>query len=258
MIDNYFGQYLRDITNSATMKTYPTSVRNIAIKDWAEDERPREKMLIYGNSALSDADLIAILIGSGTVEANAVELAERILASVNGNLAELGRRTVKDLMKFKGIGEAKAITIAAALEFGRRRQFSDAMKQDTIKCAPDTFALMSPILIDLRHEEFWIILLNSARHVIGKQRVSSGGVASVMVDAKLVFRPALEALASSIVLVHNHPSGHLRPSKEDITLTNKLKAAGETLDIQIADHVIIARTGFYSFFEQRVFHIEVR
>jgi DNA repair protein RadC len=224
--------------------------KTTALKNVAEDERPREKMLIYGNSAVSDADLIAILIGSGTVDVNAVELAEQILESVNGNLSELGRRSVKELMKFKGIGEAKAITIAAALELGRRRQFSDGLKQDTMTSAFDIYTLMLPTLIDLPHEEFWIVLLNNARVIIGKHRVSSGGVAGVLVDAKLVFRPAIEALASSLVLIHNHPSGQLKPSKADIDLTQKLKEAGKALDIQVVDHLIIARSGFYSFHEE--------
>ena len=228
-------------------KQPPPSTKTVPIKTWAEENRPREKMLLYGNDALSDADLIALLIGSGTVDVNAVELAEQILLSVNGNLSELGRRSVKDLMKFKGIGEAKAITIAAALEFGRRRQFSDVMKHEDISSAAHVFELMSPIMIDLPHEEFWILLLNQASHIIGKHRISTGGVTGITVDAKMVFRPAIEALACSLILVHNHPSGQLEPSKQDIELTNKLKLAGKTLDIRVVDHVIIARSGYFSF-----------
>jgi DNA repair protein RadC len=222
-------------------------VKQAAIKTWAEENRPREKMLLYGNDALSDADLVAILIGSGTVDVNAVDLAEQILLSVNGNLSELGRRSVKDLMKFKGIGEAKAITIAAALEFGRRRQFSDVMKHEDIASAANVYELMSPIMVDLPHEEFWILLLNQAKHVIGKHRISTGGVTGITVDAKMVFKPAIEALACSLILVHNHPSGQLIPSKQDIELTNKLRFAGKALDITVLDHVIIARSGYYSF-----------
>ena len=232
------------------MKTYNTAANFTSIKNLAEEERPREKMLTFGNAALTDADLIAILIGSGSVEANAIELAEQVLASVNGNLSELGRRSVRDLMKFKGIGEAKGITIAAALEIGRRRQFSDVMKREDIETAYDVFHLMLPILIDLPYEEFWIVLLNRASNVIAKQRVSSGGVSGVTVDAKMVFRPAIEALASSIILIHNHPSGNLKPSQRDIELTRKLKKAGESLDITVADHVIVAHTGFYSFADE--------
>lgn len=232
------------------MKTYNTTANFTSIKHWAEEDRPREKMLAYGNSSLSNADLIAILIGSGTVETNAIELAEQILSSVDGNLSELGRRSVKDLMKFKGIGEAKGITIAAALEIGRRRQFSDVMKREDMSSAYDIYQLMSPILIDLPHEEFWILLLNQANNIITKQRVSSGGVSGVIVDAKMVFRPAIEYLATQVVLVHNHPSGQLRPSKQDIDLTRKLRAAGQNLDIHIIDHIIVAHSGYYSFSDE--------
>jgi DNA repair protein RadC len=235
------------------MKAYNTTTYNTSIKNLVEEDRPREKMLIYGNASLTDADLLAILIGSGTVDINAVELAKQILHSVNGNLSELGRRSVKDLMKFKGIGEVKGITIAAALEFGRRRQFSDIMKRDDITGAHDVYQLMQSTLIDLPHEEFWVILMNRANHVIGKHRVSSGGVSGILVDAKLVFRPAIEALASSLILVHNHPSGQLRPSQEDINLTDKLREAGKYLDISVLDHIIIAHSGYYSFLESGKF-----
>jgi DNA repair protein RadC len=235
------------------MRTYNTTTTTSTIKSWAEEDRPREKMLNLGNATLTDAELVALLLGSGTVGINVIELAEQILHSVNGNLSELGRRSVKDLMKFKGIGEAKAITIAAALEFGRRRQFSDVMKRDDVTGAHDVFKLMLPTLIDLPHEEFWIVLLNRANVVIGKHRISSGGVSGVVVDAKMVFRPAIEALASHIILVHNHPSGQLRPSQKDIDLTKKLQEAGKTLDIAVTDHVIIAHSGFYSFVESGVF-----
>jgi DNA repair protein RadC len=231
------------------LKPPSTTLPKAAITTWAEENRPREKMLMYGNDALSDAELIALLIGSGTVDVNAVELAQQILLSVNGNLSELGRRSVKDLMKFKGIGEAKAITIAAALEFGRRRQFSDVVKHEEIKEAKDVFALMLPILIDLPYEEFWVLLLNQASHVVGKHRISTGGVTGITVDAKMVFRPAIEALACSLILVHNHPSGQLIPSAKDKELTNKLRIGGKALDINVADHVIIARSGFFSFSE---------
>ena len=235
------------------IKTYNTAANFTSIKNLAEEERPREKMLTFGNAALTDADLIAILIGSGSVEANAIELAEQVLASVNGNLSELGRRSVKDLMKFKGIGEAKGITIAAALEIGRRRQFSDVMKREDIETAYDVFRLMLPILIDLPYEEFWIVLLNQANHVITKQKISSGGVSGVVVDPKMVFRPAIEALASKIILVHNHPSGQLRPSQQDIDITQKLREAGQLLEISVADHLIIAHSGYYSFVEAGTF-----
>ena len=236
------------------MRNYSTApLSNSSIKSWAEEDRPREKLLMYGKAALSDAELLAILIGSGTVETNAIELAAQILQNVNGNLSELGRRSVKDLMKFKGIGEAKAITIAAAVELGRRRQMSDVMKRDQITCARDVYDALLPTLIDLPHEEFWIVLLNRASHIIGQQRISSGGVSGVAVDAKMVFRPAIEALASSLVVAHNHPSGNLKPSQADIDLTRKLKKAGESLDIAVVDHIIVAHSGFFSFAESDLF-----
>ena len=236
------------------MRNYSTApLSNSSIKSWAEEDRPREKLLMYGKAALSDAELLAILIGSGTVETNAIELAAQILQNVNGNLSELGRRSVKELMKFKGIGEAKAITIAAAVELGRRRQMSDVMKRDQITCARDVYDALLPTLIDLPHEEFWIVLLNRASHIIGQQRISSGGVSGVAVDAKMVFRPAIEALASSLVVAHNHPSGNLTPSQSDIDLTRKLKKAGESLDIAVVDHIIVAHSGFFSFAESDLF-----
>ena len=222
----------------------------ISIKSWAEEDRPREKMLLKGKAALSDSELIAILIGSGSVDENAIELAKRILESVNNNLSELGRRSIKDLVKFKGIGEAKAITIAAALEIGRRRQFSDVMQRDSIMNSRDTYDTMLPQLIDLNYEEFWILMLNRANHIMGRTRISIGGVSGTVVDSKMVFKPAIEALATSIVLVHNHPSGNLKPSQADIELTRKLKEGGKCLDITVMDHVIVAHTGYYSFADE--------
>ena len=227
--------------------TYAT---NNPITAWAEEDRPREKMLLKGKSSLTDAEIVAILIGSGTVGMDAIGLAEQILDSVGGNLSELGRRSLKDLMKFKGIGEAKAITIAAALEIGRRRQFSDMIQRETINSSRDVYDVILPQLIDLPNEEFWILMLNRANHIISRQRVSIGGVSGVIVDAKMVFRPAIEALASAIILIHNHPSGNLKPSKQEIELTRKLRTAGESLDITVADHVIVAHTGFYSFADE--------
>ena len=229
-----------------------TPDKKSAITAWAEEDRPREKMLLKGKAALSDAELIAIIIGSGTVNEDAISLAQRILDSVNANLSELGRRSIKDLMKFKGIGEAKAISITAAVELGRRRQFSDVMQKDTITSSRDIFDMMLPQLIDLPYEEFWILQLNRANHVIGRARISAGGVSGTVVDSKMVFKPAIEVLASSIILVHNHPSGNLKPSQADIELTRKLKEAGKHLDIAVLDHVIVAHSGFYSFADENI------
>jgi DNA repair protein RadC len=239
-----------------TDETAPLSHKSLmdrkSIKNWAEEDRPREKMLHKGKSALTDAELIAILLGSGIVGLDAIELSKQILASVEGNLTELGRRSIRDLMKFKGIGEAKAITIASALELGRRRQFMDTLQRDKITCARDTYDVILPALIDTPHEEFWILMLNRANQIISRQRISTGGVSSVLVDPKLIFKPAIEALASSIVLIHNHPSGNLRPSQQDIDLTRKLKKAGEMLDIVVHDHLIVSHTGFFSFSEEDI------
>ena len=239
------------------MNTYekpPLSMadKKAAITAWAEEDRPREKMLLKGKAALSDAELIAIIIGSGTVNEDAIALAQRILDSVNANLSELGRRSIKDLMKFKGIGEAKAISITAAVELGRRRQFSDVMQKDTLTSSRDVFDMMLPQLIDLPYEEFWILQLNRANHVIGRARISAGGVSGTVVDSKMVFKPAIEVLATSIILVHNHPSGNLKPSQADIELTRKLKEAGKHLDIAVLDHIIVAYSGFYSFADENI------
>ena len=226
------------------------STLNNTIKSWAEEDRPREKLLMYGKGKLSDAELTGILLGSGNADDNAVELAQKILDSVGKNLTQLGKSSVDDLKKFKGIGEAKAITIVAALELGRRRQFSDGAQRTQIKGARDAYEYMLPELIDLSHEEFWIILLNRANHIINKLCISSGGVSGTVVDAKTVFKAAIDKLASSIILVHNHPSGNLQPSPQDEALTKKLKKAGEVLDVNVIDHIIVANSGFYSFAEE--------
>lgn len=224
-----------------------TQQRPPSIKAWAEDDQPREKMIAKGKAALSDAELIAIMIGSGTVGENAIELSKRMLQSVNNDLSELGRSSIKDLIKFKGIGEAKAITVVAALELGRRRQFSDMLERNIVSCSRDIYDAMLPLLVDLKHEEFWILLMNQANHIVGKTLISKGGVSGTVVDSKMVFKPALDALASGIILVHNHPSGNLKPSHQDIELTRKLAQAGRLLDITVHDHVIITNGNFYSF-----------
>ncbi len=220
----------------------------LGIKSWAEDDRPREKLMLKGKSNLSDAELLAILIGSGSRSETAVGLSQRILQSVQNNLQELGRKNIADLMSFKGIGEAKAITIVAAMEIGRRRQLTNPIDRPQITGSSDAWNVIAPILMDLNHEEFWIILLNRANKVIGKEQISSGGVAGTVVDAKMIFRTALEkGPASGIILAHNHPSGNLKPSQADIDITKKLKQAGVNLDINVLDHLIIAGQSYYSF-----------
>lgn len=219
------------------------------IKCWAEEDRPREKLQLKGKQALSDAELIAIIIGSGNTKESAVELSKRILASVNNNLFELGQKSIEELMQFNGIGEAKAISIMAALEIGRRRASSEAISQNKIITSKDVFQMMSPILSDLKHEEFWVIYLNRNNRFISKQKISSGGVAGTVSDPKIIFNMALKELASSIILCHNHPSGNLIASEADIYMTKKIRQAGDFLDIKLLDHIIIAHHQFTSFID---------
>ena len=223
---------------------------SLSIKAWAEEDRPREKFALKGKLSLSDAELIAILIGSGNTEESAVELSKRILSSVGNNLNELGKTELAELMKFKGIGEAKAITIAAALELGRRRKMTEVIKNPKITSSNDVFEIMEPIVADLKHEEFWVLILNQANKVIHKTKISSGGVSSTVADSKLIFKPALEKLGSSIILCHNHPSGNLKPSAADIQLTKKNVEAGKLLDIRVLDHIIVANNKYYSFADE--------
>jgi len=224
----------------------------MTILNWAEEDRPREKLLLKGKAALSDAELIAILIGSGTVSMSAVELSKNILASTDNNLNSLAKLSIKDLEKFKGIGEAKAISIIAALELGKRRKESEPTVKNKISCSKDIFYIMQPHLIDIPHEEFWIILLNRANHVIKKNQISSGGIAGTVVDVRLIFKIALENLSNSMILIHNHPSGNLKPSQADIDLTKKLKSAGIMMDIPVLDHLIITEKEYFSFADEGI------
>ena len=224
--------------------------KTISIKQWNVSDRPREKLVQKGKSALTDAELIAILLGSGNRHQSAVELARHILKSIENNLNQLGRLSISDLKKFNGVGEAKAIAILAALELGRRRKASQALMQPKITSSKDVFEYMSPEIADLENEEFWIILLNRANKIIAKKRISSGGVSGTVADSKIIFKEALDKLASSIILCHNHPSGNSRPSKADIELTKKLRAAGQMLEIPVLDHIIIANQKYFSFADE--------
>lgn len=219
----------------------------IGIKTWAEEDRPREKMLLKGKAALSDAELIAILIGSGTRELSAVELSRKILALANNNLVKLGQIPLHQLMELKGIGEAKAISLAAALELGRRRQQSDAEKRIVINNSKIGYELLAPSIADLSHEEFWVVLLNRKHEVMRYKSVSSGGISGTVADPRLIFSWAVTENASAIILAHNHPSGNLQPSEADKRLTQQLRKAGEVLEILVADHLIITDRGYYSF-----------
>ena len=224
--------------------------QTLTIKSWAEEDRPREKLLEKGRHVLTDAELIAILIGSGSKNETAVELSKRILSANENDLNELARLSVNDLMKFKGIGEAKAITIVAAIELGRRRKDTEIQKRHRINMSRDIFDIFHRHFLDLPHEEFWVLLLNRSNTVIRKERISLGGVSGTVVDPKIVFKSALEYLACAIILCHNHPSGNLKPSEEDIRLTKKMKEAGSLLEIPVLDHIIISNEGYYSFADE--------
>lgn len=221
-----------------------------SINAWAEADRPREKMLLKGYQSLSDTELVAILLGSGSVGVSAVSLAQEILSSVENNLHELGKRSIKELQRFKGVGEAKAITIAAALELGRRRQISDLRERPRVATSRDAFNVIAPLLTDLHHEEFWLLLLNKASEVFARKKLSTGGSAGTVADVKMLFKIALDAQTSAIIAVHNHPSGNLKPSDADMELTRKMKEAGKILDLPLLDHLIVSERGYYSFADE--------
>ncbi|WP_418508386.1 RadC family protein [Corallibacter sp.] len=231
------------------MQEKPTS---FSIKHWSQDDQPREKLRDKGKATLSDAELVAILIGSGNKEESAVELSKRILASVGNNLNELGKLSLKQLMDFKGIGEAKAITIAAAMELGRRRRGEEALERKKITSSISVFELMQPVIGELPHEEFWIVYLNNSNKVIQKQQLSKGGITGTLVDVRLVMKNALELGATGLILAHNHPSGTLKPSEADKQLTQKMKRAGESLDMKVLDHLIVTEKAYFSFADENI------
>ena len=231
------------------MKEYKFS---FSIKKWSEDDRPREKLLLKGKNALSHAELIAILINSGNKEESAVALSKRILASVALNLTELGKLSVNDLMKFKGIGEAKSISIIAALELGRRRRGEEAIEKKQVTSSSSVFELMQPIIGELSHEEFWIVYLNNSNKVLKKIQLSKGGIIGTLVDVRLVLKAALQIDAVGLILTHNHPSGSLIPSQADKKITQKLKIASETIDIKVLDHLIITEKAYFSFADENL------
>lgn len=223
---------------------------NLNIKSWAEEDRPREKLSLKGKGTLSDAELIAILIGSGNKKDTAVELSKKILASINNDLNQLGKLTINDLTQFNGIGEAKAISIIAALELGRRRKEAVSEKKPIINSSQKAYESMSAILSDLPHEEFWTIYLNRRNELIKKVFISKGGVAGTVADTKIIFKHALELLASAVILFHNHPSGNLKPSQADVQLTKKLKETGNIMDVLVVDHIIVGEKNYFSFADE--------
>jgi len=222
----------------------------ISIKAWAEEDRPREKLNAQGRRALSDAELIAILIGSGSRNESAVELSKRILHHYDNDLNKLGRTSIIELSKFKGIGEAKAISIIAALELGRRRGDAESKPPEVIVGSKSAYQLLRRHLVDLPHEEFWLLLLSRSNKLISKELISKGGLSGTLADPKIIFHIALQHQASSVILAHNHPSNNLKPSQQDIELTKKLHQAGKILDIGVLDHLIITDDGYLSFADE--------
>ena len=221
-----------------------------SIKNWAEDDRPREKMLSKGQRILSDSELLAIIMGSGSREESAVELAKRILNSVGNNWNNLSQLTVKDLCKFKGVGEAKAISIITALEIGKRRAAQDFPERPKISTSKDCFLLLHNLIGDAPIEEFWVLYLNQGNFVVKKEQISKGGISQTSVDVRIIMKIALEERATAIVIAHNHPSGSLKPSTADIEITQKIKEAGKILDIQLLDHLILTQKAYFSFADE--------
>ena len=222
----------------------------LRIKEWAEEDRPREKMLLKGASSLSDAELIAILIGSGNSDETAVQLSQRILNNASNNLNALGKFSVKELMEYKGIGEAKAITIVAAMELGRRKSVAEPVKRKSIRSSNDAFQIFYPILCDIPHEELWVALTNHAGKVIEKHKVSQGGLGETSADLRFIMKAAISATCHGIILCHNHPSGNLQPSQNDDTLTSRLGKAAQLMNMQLLDHIIISDKYYYSYADE--------
>lgn len=222
----------------------------LTIAEWAEEDRPREKMMAKGASALSEAELLAILIGSGNQDETAVELMRRVMNTCHNNLNELAHWEEHDFAKFKGIGPAKSITIMAALELGKRRKLQEAEERKVIHCSTDIYNIFHPLMCDLGQEEFWVLLLNQAGKVIDKTRISTGGLAATVVDVRMVLREAIVKRATQMAIVHNHPSGNTRPSKEDRSLTKKIKDASNIMNIRLIDHVIVTDGKQFSFADE--------
>jgi DNA repair protein RadC len=225
----------------------------LILKEWAQEDRPREKLLLKGKASLSDAELLGIIIGTGIRKMTAVDLAMQILKHVNNDLSQLARLSVKDLSKFKGIGEAKAINIVSALELGRRRK-NEIHSQPIIRTSKHIYEYISPIFADLGHEEFWVLLLNRQNKVLKAEKISSGGIHGTVVDSKMLYKIAIDNLASGVILCHNHPSGSLKPSDADIKVTEKIIKGAEILDLNVLDHIIFSDEGYFSFNDNGLLH----
>jgi DNA repair protein RadC len=220
---------------------------NLSIKQWALEDRPREKLLYKGIGSLSDAELIAILLGSGNSELSAVDLAREILNLAGNNLNRLGKLELNELTKLKGVGVAKGVNILAALELGRRRKSSDIIQDKKIRSSSDVFEIFHSLLSDLNHEEFWVLYLNRANKILSRQRISQGGISGTITDVRLIMKIGIELLASSLIICHNHPSGNKEPSESDTRITAKIKEAAGYFDISLLDHIIVTDSGYYSY-----------
>jgi len=227
-------------------------MNHIPISKWAEDDRPREKLLLKGKHSLSDAELLAILLGTGSRNQSALDLAKTILTESRNNLIELSKMQISELMHFRGIGQAKAITVIAALELGRRRRGSEVIQRKKIQSSKDVFELFQVELAEKKYEGFWLLLLDRSNKIVGQEKISEGGTAGTVADPKRIFKVAIDRFASSLILCHNHPSGNVEPSQADITLTRKLIHAGTLLDIQILDHIIIGEENYFSFADENM------
>ncbi|WP_294593074.1 DNA repair protein RadC [uncultured Bacteroides sp.] len=225
-------------------------MNKLNINQWAEEDRPREKMMQKGAEALSDAELLAILIGSGNTEESAVSLMQRILASSGNDLNQLGKWEIRDFSRFKGFGPAKSLTIMAALELGKRRNLQERPERATIRCSKDIYDLFHPLLCDLSQEEFWVLLMNQAARIINKVRISRGGIDQTTADVRSILREALLQRATQIALIHNHPSGNPHPSTDDLRLTQLVQKGAQTMNIRLTDHVIITDGKYYSFIDE--------
>ncbi len=225
---------------------------HLTIKSWAENDRPREKLINNGRHTLSDAELLAILLGSGNKNETAVQLAQRILNETKNSINELAKLQLNDLKKFKGVGEAKAVTIAAALEIGRRKSEETISDKTQITSSQSAYSILKSKLSDLPHEEFWVLYMTRRNTIIKTECISKGGISGTIVDIRLILKPAIEYLASSIILAHNHPSGNLKPSNEDIHLTKKIKDSAKLMDISLQDHLIIGDQNYLSFADEGI------
>lgn len=232
------------------MKTELTNLDFLPIKAWAEEDRPREKLLLKGKASLSDAELIAILMNTGTQNETVLDISKKLLLAVQNNLSELSKLSIRDLTQFKGIGEAKAITITAALELGKRRREQEAAVKKLVKTSQEAYEQLRESFEDKPHEEFWILMLNKANRVIGKELVSKGGLTGTIADQRVIFKKAIDVSACGLIMAHNHPSGNANPSQADLLLTRKMVEAGKILDIAVLDHLIITEKEYYSFADE--------